>query len=1448
MANPTWVTAVNTKFNGTLDNAVVLKDTGTVKSVVLWDNLSVADQAVLIDAVNANGGAAPLAAVTSGRQTLNFGGHALGANATGLDATASSTAGTATINLGGHASVTTDPSGLGITGNTSGSQTVNFALGTTTTSPTGFAVPTHGTQDAHFSPAIVGSGSASGLAADIAATKGIATVAFIKSPAITPTTVAGIAGTFSFTVNVRGGGAIVYTTATILITDTMATIAAALTTAIGGVATVAATGNAFVVTDAGTAGIASTVVVTLPAGFGTDLVHAINIAQSSTNTNVSVGGITGVSTYTTTVTVDGTHALAISVAGSTGVGDTVANLLTSINAKMAGLVATIGVITPGTGYLGTGTYTNVALTGGTGTGAKATIVVAAGGVSTVTITDGGVGYTGPTDSLTTANTNLGGSGSGFAVLVATTSTYAVATLVSGDILFTSTSTGPASSVLLVTGTLLPSLTSFSVIQAAVQGVGSTAAVTATITVDGTPHAFSVSQSTMLTMSSLVTALQTAIGATSVAVVSMHSSPINTLSAGTPTGGSVYTNGVYLNVPLTGGTGQNAHADITVSGNAVTAVSMVSREGIGYTSGDVLSALSSDIGGTGSGFSFVLTVTTTYSPDISVTSASTGNSSTVSIVDGTLFSSMATFSKILPARSGVTKLRSYSADINVDGSMVAGVVQTLGSITGGTGYLVGSYPSVALTGGTGTGATANIVVSGVTCGAATIALTATPAITPATNLLIAAGVYSFTTNINGAGAATYTVTSKGSDTMTSMAALMTTALGGTAVVTAVGTALVVTSPTLGSVSTVVETIPAASGTDLFGAIYTALTATLTGNTSVAGINAVTSVAIVTGGINFTASPSDVLSVANTIIGGGSGSGFSIPVLTTIRELQIVTVKETGVVGNTYANFVTALSTALSGLATVAITGGNIVITSATTGVASSVTVADAGGLFKALNFYVGIAPTVGVAPTTYTASVVIDGTAHAVSATGNTMQTLTTVVSTLNTAIGAAGTALLEIHNNISTLGTITGGTLYVDGVYHNIPLTGGTGTGALATITVVGGIVTAVAVDKGGTGFAGYTVADSLSTLAINIGSSIATVGTLVGGSLYTNGVYANVPLTGGTGRGATANITVAGNAVTVVTPVLAGVGYTVADVLTAASGNIGGTGSGFTVQVASIVAGSGFSVPVASIVANITITSASTGISSTVLVNDGTLFKNTAGFAGTLASTTGAGGNIATVNTLVGGTGYADGTYLNTPLTGGTGTGATANLTIASGIVTAATLVLGGHEYLVGDVLSATASTIGNTVATHGAIVAGTGYVDGTYTLVPMSGGTGTGAVATIVVSGHVVITVTITAGGRGYTVGDILTAVNNNALIGGAGSGFSVPVATIGGATFSVTVATIVTDLEYVLGRTRAPNGTRLSNYFNIKYVGLKPPVPPYCPHTTKFIYYNGSVWKYLDNDATV
>ena len=81
----------------------------------------------------------------------------------------------------------------------------------------------------------------------------------------------------------------------------------------------------------------------------------------------------------------------------------------------------------------------------------------------------------------------------------------------------------------------------------------------------------------------------------------------------------------------------------------------------------------------------------------------------------------------------------------------------------------------------------------------------------------------------------------------------------------------------------------------------------------------------------------------------------------------------------------------------------------------------------------------------------------------------------------------------------------------------------------------------------------------------IVALGNLQGGSGYTNGVYAAVNLTGGTGSSATANITVASNVVTSVVLVNDGSGYATGDTLSASAASIGGTGAGFAITVTEV-------------------------------------------------------------------------------------------------------------------------------------------------------------------------------------------------------------------------------------------------------------------------------------------
>jgi hypothetical protein len=232
---------------------------------------------------------------------------------------------------------------------------------------------------------------------------------------------------------------------------------------------------------------------------------------------------------------------------------------------------------------------------------------------------------------------------------------------------------------------------------------------------------------------------------------------------------------------------------------------------------------------------------------------------------------------------------------------------------------------------------------------------------------------------------------------------------------------------------------------------------------------------------------------------------------------------------------------------------------------------------------------------------------------------------------------------------------------------------------------------------------DSMSAYLPGTGTAIGSLKTLTGGTGYTNGTYPKIALTGGTGTGAKATIVVVAGIVTSVTLTALGIGYTVNDSLSASG--LGG-GTLFSILVASLVGtvayrvkrvekqrlaanlSSQYDAPTAEFPIYSQFSSSfqfyplNLGVASMVMLQQPVWSL----WAYTLN------GYIATLTGLVGGVGYTNGTYTNVPLTGGAGSGALATVVVSGAVVTSVTLTNPGKLYLTGDVLSAIAANIGGT------------------------------------------------------------------------------------------------------------------------------------------------------------
>jgi FtsP/CotA-like multicopper oxidase with cupredoxin domain len=371
--------------------------------------------------------------------------------------------------------------------------------------------------------------------------------------------------------------------------------------------------------------------------------------------------------------------------------------------------------------------------------------------------------------------------------------------------------------------------------------------------------------------------------------------------------------------------------------------------------------------------------------------------------------------------------------------------------------------------------------------------------------------------------------------------------------------------------------------------------------------------------------------------------------------------------------------------------------------------------------------------------------------------------------------------------------------YANSPLptdgaavgfSGGGGTGASATATTVGGVVTSVTVSGGG---AGYTSPPTVSflggtgagaTATANLTGSVGSVTVTSSGTGYTS---APVVTISGDGTGATARAALSGEVMSIAVAT-GGNGYTaVPPVLI--SGGGGGTGATATATTGlgdiTVTGATGYATaPSVTIADSATTGSAATavlGLTGITIGTPGTGYVNPVvnitgggGTGATATATAGPAGDITAITITSPGTGYTSAP--DVAIAGG-GTGAVATATVGvvvtvtnpgTGNTTppAVTLVGGGGTYTDA---TATLAVIGFTLT-----AGGTGYISAP--TVTADGAGGIGATGTATIKADTLFAVTVTNGGKNYTTASV-------SLNGGGGSG-AVASAAISGSVGSVTV----------------------------------------------------------------
>jgi hypothetical protein len=731
----------------------------------------------------------------------------------------------------------------------------------------------------------------------------------------------------------------------------------------------------------------------------------------------------------------------------------------------------------------------------------------------------------------------------------------------------------------------------------------------------------------------------------------------------------------------------------------------------------------------------------------------------------------------------------------------GALTTIIVTNGGSGYT--SVPTVSITGGGGSGATATAVISGgaitsLTVSSSGTGYTSAPTVSfsggagsggAATAVLATRAVSSIAVSAAGSGytaAPTVTLTG-GSGTGGAAAAVLTATTLASIALTNAGTGYT-SAPTVsfsgggGSGATATVTILAGGVTGLTltnaGTGYTSAptlsfsggggsgataTAALTG-TSVA------SASVSAGGSGYTSAPT-------VSVSGGAGASAAITAVLTATTLASITVTAAGT-GYTSAPTVSITGGGgTGGTATAVLTGrtvASITVTNAGSGYTTVPTISFSGG------GGIGAAATVSLTGTTLASATLVSA--------GSGYTSVPTVSLSGGGGSSGAVTAVLTGTGVASATITSTG-----SGTLGDMPVagfSGGGGSGAAATVVVAGGIgsVTLVAGGSGYSDFFIVTVSGGGGSGAVVYGW--ATGGVILGFSIEVVGInYTSAPtldLSAGGGTGGSGTASLAGGLTRFVIQSTFGPITTAPTVSFSGGGGSGAAGgikihsgfpygyisnpgTGYASAPTPAFTGGSFTVPTYlttrpnAIISSITITSSGSGYTTLPAVSITAAGLTSATATATLTATT-----LASLTLTNAGTGYTSAPTLFFQL--GAGSGATGTTAITATTVASIAVTAAGSGYTSSPTVSftgggggsgatATSALTAGTVASVTVTGAGSGYTSAP--TIGFSGGGGTDATATATITGTSVASLTVANGGSGYTSTPTLS------LSGGGGSG---------------------------------------------------------------------------------